>query len=351
MLNSQNRFFILTVLLLTLVIIYCLSPILCPFLTAALLAYLANPVVNKLTHCKLSRLMSVVIVFMFLFALIVLACLLLVPFIERQINELFGKIPDILDWTQTSMIPWLSDQMDIKLESIDAATLKNIVTNNLSKAGGVTGYLFTFVLHSGVTALAWLMNIVLIPVVTFYLLCDWPMILNNFRILLPRRIEPEIVTIAAECDEVLGAFFRGQLLVMLALATIYSIGLSVIGLQLGLLLGLIAGLLSIVPYLGLTVGVISASIAAYIQFRSFTAVGMVIAVFIVGQMTDAAILTPRLVGNRIGLHPVAVIFAILAGGYLFGFVGVLLALPVAAVLLVCLRHLEIRYQASKLYKS
>jgi predicted PurR-regulated permease PerM len=189
-----------------------------------------------------------------------------------------------------------------------------------------------------------------VPVVTFYLLLDWNKIIKNIDQLLPRSIEPTIAKLIKESDQVLSAFFRGQLLVMLGLSIIYGVGLSLTGLSIGLILGLILGLISIVPYLGLIVGVLIASIAALIQFGTFSSLLSIWLVFLIGQLCESLLLTPYLVGDRIGLHPVAVIFAVLAGGTLFGFFGVLLALPVAAVLMVWLRFLNNRYHKSAFYQ-
>jgi predicted PurR-regulated permease PerM len=184
----------------------------------------------------------------------------------------------------------------------------------------------------------------------FYLLIDKNTIIKKTRNLLPRRIEPTVVKITKECNSVLSAFFRGQLLVMLSISIYYSIGLTLLGLRIGLILGLIIGTISIVPYLGVIVGVIAASIAAFVQFGSFTPVLLVWLLFIVGHSLDHMFLTPKLIGDRIGLHPIAVIFAVLAGGKLFGFFGILLALPAAAVIMVWLRFLVKHYHGSRLYQ-
>ena len=196
---------------------------------------------------------------------------------------------------------------------------------------------------------AWVANLILVPVVTFYLLRDWDVMMAKVNRLLPRNIEPKVSLWASECDEVLGAFMKGQLLVMFALGVIYAIGLWLVGLDLALLVGMIAGLASIVPYMGFIIGIVVAGVAAFIQFQDPVVLAYVGAVFMVGQMLEGMLLTPLLVGDRIGLHPVAVIFAIMAGGQLFGFVGILLALPVAAVIMVLLRHLHERYKSSSLY--
>jgi predicted PurR-regulated permease PerM len=195
----------------------------------------------------------------------------------------------------------------------------------------------------------WLANLVLIPVLTFYLLRDWDLLVARFRELLPRSNAKKIIEISLECDDMLAAFIRGQLMVMFALAAIYTIGLMMIGLELALLLGVVAGIVSFVPYLGLIVGIGLAGLAAYLQFHEWLPVLMVVGVFSVAQMIEGMVLTPRFVGERIGLHPVAVLFAVMAGAQLFGFTGILLALPVAAVVMVLLRHAHQQYIESNLY--
>ena len=198
---------------------------------------------------------------------------------------------------------------------------------------------------------ALLTNLILIPVVTFYLLRDWDRLVRGIHDLLPRNMEAEISQMASDIDKVLGAFFRGQLMVMFALGFIYTIGLSLVGIELAVLIGMGAGLLSIVPYLGSIVGVLVAAGAAIFQFQDAFHLVMVLLVFGVGQAAEGMYLTPKLVGDQIGLHPVTVIFAVLAGGQLFGFLGILLALPVAAALNVLVRHMHQAYRQSELYQS
>ncbi|MEK6193106.1 MAG: AI-2E family transporter, partial [Deltaproteobacteria bacterium] len=201
----------------------------------------------------------------------------------------------------------------------------------------------------GMAVAVFLTNLILIPVVTFDLLRDWDPMIRAMHDLLPRNMEAEISRTAKDVDEVLGAFFRGQLMVMLALGLIYSIGMSMVGIDLAILIGMGAGLLSIVPYLGSIVGVLVAVGAAIFQFQDVFHLVMVLLVFGAGQAAESMYLTPKLVGDRIGLHPVTVIFAVLAGGQLFGFLGILLALPVAAALNVLVRRMLLKYRQSDLY--
>jgi predicted PurR-regulated permease PerM len=205
--------------------------------------------------------------------------------------------------------------------------------------------------HSGAVVISWLMNLVLIPVVIFYLLGDWDQIVARVHDLLPRCWTPVVTVLAEESDEVLSAVFRGQFAVMAAFGAIYSIGLWLAGLDLGLLIGMFSGLIGFIPYAGAISGVVAASVAALAQFEDLWSLVPVLAVFGVGQMLEGIWLTPWLIGNRIGLHPVAAIFAVLAGGQWFGFLGVLLALPAASVIMVLVRHIYGFYKMSELYSS
>ena len=203
--------------------------------------------------------------------------------------------------------------------------------------------------RSGQVLLGWLTYLLLIPVVTFYLLRDWDILVASVRDLLPQRAAPTITKLAGEIDAVLAEFLRGQLTVMLALALIYTVGLWMVGLDLAFVIGMLAGLVSFVPYMGVVVGLSSAVIAAFLQFQDVVHLAGVAAVFGVGQVLEGMVLSPMLVGDRIGLHPVAVIFAVMAGGQLFGFFGVLVALPVAAAVVVVLRHSRDEYLKSAFY--
>ncbi len=332
----------------TLVLLYLLAPILTPFMVAAVLAYMGDPLVDRLEAWKLSRTWAVVVVFLGLSLVALILLLILVPMLYRQVGLLVEKIPAFIDWLQHVALPWLGARLGMDT-TLDLAELKASLQGNWQQAGSVMSTVLATVSRSGLALAGWLANLVLVPVVTFYLLRDWDILVARIRDLLPRRMEPVVSKLAKESDEVLGAFFRGQLLVMLALAAVYAIGLKLVGLELALLIGLLAGLVSFVPYLGFIVGIVAAAIAALMQFQDPTMLAWVALVFGIGQALEGMVLTPLLVGDRIGLHPVAVIFAVLAGGQLFGFLGVLLALPVGAVIVVLLRHVHDEYLRSTLY--
>lgn len=333
-------------------LIYLLNPILSPFLVGILLAYLGDPLVDRFERWGMPRTLGVVAVFA-LFAILCLLCLLvLVPMLGRQLVRLYQLAPLAFDWLQHGLLPWAQVQLGLEPDFWRFDRLKAAVTDNLGGTTDLLGVVLAQATASGLALLAWLGNALLVPVVCFYLLRDWDLIMTRLRNLLPRRREARVVGLLGECHEVIGAFLRGQLLVMLALAVIYAAGLSLLGLELGLLIGLIAGLASIVPYMGFIVGIGAAAVAALFQFGlDLYALFGVAAVFTLGQLLEGMLLTPWLVGDRIGLHPVAVIFAVLAGGQLFGLTGVLLALPVAAVIMVLLRHAHELYRLSDLYQA
>lgn len=332
-------------------LLYLLAPILTPFFVAALLAYLGDPIADRLEARKLSRTLSVVIVFAVLLLLLVILLLVLIPLLENQFSYLVSNFPKYIDVIQNRFLPSVAATLGIDPTAMDLASIKTAIGKHFEQTGGIAMTLASSVTKSGATLVAWLANLVLIPVVTFYLLRDWDVLVARVRELLPRQYEPVAVKLASESDAVLAAFLRGQFLVMLALGVVYSVGLWFIDLKLALLIGMMAGLVSFVPYLGFILGILAASVAMLLQTHELTQLIPVFIVFGVGQALEGMLLTPLLVGDRIGLHPVAVIFAVLAGGQLFGFVGILLALPVAAVLAVLLRHLHDRYKASSIFNS
>jgi predicted PurR-regulated permease PerM len=331
-------------------LLYLLSPILSPFLIGVLLAYLGDPLVDRLERWKLSRTWGVIAVFALFGLILALLLLVLVPMLGRQLMRLYELTPQMLDWAQQQALPWVQAKLGLTDGFWRFDQLKAAFSAHLGKTGDIAGMLLSRVTASSLALLGWLANLLLIPVVCFYLMRDWDLLVAKLRGLLPRSREGLVVRLVGECHEVLGAFLRGQLLVMLALGLVYAAGLMLIGLELGLLIGLLAGLASIVPYLGTVVGIGAALTAGLFQFGGdFSPLLAIAAVFMVGQMLEGMLLTPWLVGDRIGLHPVAVIFAIMAGGQLFGFSGVLLALPVAAVIMVLLRHAHDFYKLSALY--
>lgn len=323
-------------------LLYALGPVLMPFAVSGGLAYLGDPLVDRLEtlrfkRVRLSRTAAVCAVFAVIFGVGVLGLALLVPRLIEQATAFVHALPDWLNWLQVQLAA-----LGVPVSTFDADTLRKLLIQNWTQAGSGVAAVLAPVTQSGLTLLGFFANLVLIPVVTFYLLRDWDVLMQRLHGLIPANLRLSVTTFAREADSVLGAFLRGQLLVMTALSIFYMLGLWMAGLQLAVLIGLLAGLVSFVPYLGVIVGAGAASIAVLVQTPELAALLPVLVVFGVGQLLEGMVLTPWLVGDRIGLHPVAVIFAVMAGGQLFGLTGVLLALPAAAVIVVALRHLATR---------
>lgn len=330
-------------------LVWLLAPVLTPFAVAALLAYLGDPLADRLEAWKFSRTWAVIAVFGMLSLLVVFLLIVVVPMLGRQASRLVAGIPSAVAWFQSSVVPWLTANFGVSPETFEVSSLAEVMKENWVGAGNIAATVLLSISKSGMTLFGWAINLVLIPVVTFYLLRDWDTLTANVRELLPRMVEPTVSRLAAQADGVLAAFLRGQLLVMTALGTIYTLGLWAVGIDLALLIGAGAGVISFIPYLGTIVGLGAGLIAAWIQFGDLFHIGLVGVVFGIGQALEGMVLTPLLVGDRIGLHPVAVIFAVMAFGQLFGFLGVLLALPAAAVIMVLIRYAHDVYIGSGVY--
>lgn len=343
--DASRRWQLLAIAAVIVWLIWLLAPVIMPFAIAAMLAYLGDPLADRLEKLGMGRTLAVSIVFVVLVLVAAGALLLLVPLIARQVESVVQNFPNYLTWARDTALPWLQRKLHLDPHALDSDRLMAALKEHIGSIGSVLGKLS----RSGVGAVMWLTNLVLIPVVAFYLLRDWDRLVAWIDRMLPRSVEPTIAHLARESDAVLGAFVRGQLLVMLALGIFYGVALTLVGISVGPLIGMVAGLLSFVPYLGFITGFAAAIIAALVQHGDWSHVLLVVGVFVVGQLLEGYVLVPRLVGEKIGLHPVAVIFAVLAGGYLFGFLGILLALPAASVILVLLRYLSERYRQSELY--
>ena len=343
----------LGIAVLVVLLLWLLGPVLTPFVVAAVLAYALNPLVNRLDALlrgKMPRVIAVVLVEL-LFIVVVLAVLLLiVPILTKQLPLLKQQIPVLFDNIHVWLKPILA-QFGLKF-TFDFAHIKDFVLKYLNtNVEDSVGSVLSSVKLGGSVALAIVGNVVLIPVVLFYLLIDWDNFIARLQAFVPPRMRESFDSFTNEADLVLGQYLRGQLLVMLALAVFYSVGLALFGLDLAWPIGIFTGLAVFVPYLGFGLGLVLALLSGLLQFASIKALIMVAVVFGVGQMVESFFLTPRLVGERIGLHPLAVIFALLAFGQVFGFVGVLVALPASAVLLVAMRRVQANYMASALYKG
>ncbi|NWK73965.1 AI-2E family transporter [Acinetobacter cumulans] len=350
--RTLRRIFILAGIALILWVIYLLKPVVIPFVGAFLIAYLFSPLVNKLHRIGLPRWISISVVFVGIGVALTIAIWYLVPLIWQQLMYAKTNIPANIHWINYTFLPWLSHTfnlvpMEIDTEQMSAAIMEYIQTNY--SADSIQAMLMK-VAQSGLNFIQIGGTVVLIPVIAFYFLLDWEPMLERMRRLIPRQYEASTMTIVGECHSVLGAFVKGQFLVMFLLGVVYAVGLQVIGLEVGLIIGMIAGLASIIPYLGFAVGIIAAVIATFFQFgMDWMQLVLVLVVFLIGQAVEGYILQPFLLGDKIGLSPVAVVFAVLAGAQLAGFLGMLIALPVAAVIVVLLRHARETYERSTIY--
>lgn len=349
MISDSQKWLLLTAVVLVAVLVYLLAPVLTPFLISALLAYLGDPLVDRLERLGLTRTLGVCAVFSVMFFVAVIALVIVVPILERQAASLIGRLPQALEWLQGALTAHFGTLLGDRVIEIDLGVLRRTIVEHWGQFGSVASQIVRHLSQSGQLLLGWVAYLLLIPVVTFYLLRDWDVLVTHIDKLLPHRIRPTVRTLAGEIDAVLAEFLRGQLTLMMALAVLYTLGLWMVGIELALVIGSLAGVVSFVPYMGLVVGLAVAGVAAFAQFQDFMHVLAVGAVFGVGQLLDGMLLSPLLVGDRIGLHPVAVIFAVMAGGQLFGFFGILVALPVAAIIVVLLRHSRDGYLQSSLY--
>jgi predicted PurR-regulated permease PerM len=329
-------------------LVWLLSPILAPFLFGAILAYIFAPIVEKLTRRRVPRTLAVVLVLLLALLAFVALILVVMPLIYKESRLLMERIPDLFDWLDRSAAPWLKEKFDFDAR-FDVETLKQMARDALAGNEDVAKRVLRSLGIGGLAVLGFLANLVLIPVVLFYLLRDWNVLIASLDRLIPRRIHARAETIAKEVDAVLAEWLRGQLLVILLMSVYYCTALSIARLDSALAIGIITGIAVIVPYIGIVVGVFLATATALLQFDNLANVLWVWLAIGVGQVLEGMLVTPLIVGQRIGLHPVAVIFALLAFGQLFGFVGVLLALPASAALLVGLRHVRAAYMAGPLY--
>src|SRR5437867_9520768 len=329
-------------------LLHFLGPILTPFLIGAILAYLGNPAVNWLRRRRVPRTVGTLLVMILVLLLIIALIVVLTPLVHTEFSQVAKRLPELAATFYAQVAPWLSEKFGIDLQ-LDLASLKELIADNLASAESLSLKVLSGLKTGGTMLLGILINLLLIPVVMFYLLRDWNLLLARIDELLPRPWVPKVRTMAREIDDVLAEFLRGQLSVMGVLAVYYSVGLTIAGLQFALPIGILTGLLVFIPYVGFGLGLVLGILAALLQWSGWPGFVAVLAVYGIGQLLEGYILVPWLGGDRIGLHPLAVIFALLAFGELFGFAGVLLALPVSAALLVALRHVRKAYHESALY--
>ncbi|SPL70939.1 chloramphenicol efflux transporter CxpE [Acinetobacter stercoris] len=349
--RTLKRIFILAGIALILWVLYLLKPVVLPFVGAFFIAYLFSPIVEKLSRI-LPRWLSISIVFVGIIIVITWAMWFVVPLVWKQLVYARDSIPAGIHWINYTFLPWVSQTFNVDRMEIDTDQMSKVVMDYIQTNYSVDSIqsMVLKVLQSGWSFIQVGGTVVLMPIIAFYFLLDWNRMLSSMKDLIPRKYEKSTLAIIGECHSVLGAFVKGQFLVMVLLGIVYAVGLQLIGLEVGLIIGMVAGLASIIPYLGFAVGIVAAIIATLFQFGiDWTHLLLVGVVFMIGQAIEGYILQPFLLGDKIGLSPVAVVFAVLAGAQLGGFVGMLIALPVAAVIVVLLKHVKETYQDSHWY--
>jgi predicted PurR-regulated permease PerM len=331
-------------------LLWLLAPVLTPFVVAAVLAYALHPLVEWLAGRRCPRVLAVLLVEVLALLVGLALLLLIVPVMAKELPLLKSQVPVLLDKFNAVASPALA-QLGLAV-TLDVASIKGWLMRLLDD--NMNDWLATALASArigGSVLLSLVGNAILVPVVLFYLLMDWAQLVQRIQSLVPPRMRGSVASFFSECDAVLGQYLRGQLLVMVALAVYYSVALSLVGFDLALPLGVFTGLAVAIPYVGFGLGLVLALMAAVLQFASLVGVLLVAAVYGLGQLLESFFLTPQLVGERIGLSPLAVIFALLAFGQLFGFVGVLIALPASAVALVVLRRALAAYRDSGMFSG
>ncbi|MEO8937844.1 MAG: AI-2E family transporter [Burkholderiaceae bacterium] len=331
------------------VLVWMLAPVLTPFLIAAIIGYILNPGVDWLARHRVPRWVGTSLMLILLIVLVVLLVLIIVPVIQKEFIQARDKLPELLTRMQTGLAPKLSSLFGVDIEFSSAAIRSYAAEHFNFESIGQSALAYLRV--GSAAALSWLATAFLVPIVLLYLLVDWHMIWSSMQALIPRGLHARLGAMTGEVDRVLAQFLRGQLLVMVILAVYYSVTLSIARFDGALPIGILTGLLVFIPYVGFASGLVLALLAALLQFGNLYGFAAVAVIYGIGQIIESVFLTPRLVGENIGLHPLAVIFALLAFGELFGFFGILLALPVSAVLAVALKHLMKHYTESDFYRG
>ena len=349
--NTQTIYFVVVGVLLAVIFFYFSRRVLTPFFIAFALAYLLDPVTDRLESLKISRTFSVLVLMAGVFSLVTGIGLLIFPLLKLQAEHLVSNLPDYIAIMQEWMYPLLGVVGEPeKIQGILNRELLKVGELPLKVISSITSILWSSVagLFSFILLLA---NLVIIPVVMFYLLRDYDLINKKMLSFVPARSREQVLSLIKEIDGVLAGFVRGQLMVGLIMAGLYSIGLFFCGTPMSLFIGLLAGLASLVPYLGLVFGFVPAAILTFMQTQDWVLVFGVAGVFAVVQGLEGMIITPRIVGEKIGLHPVAIILAVLLGAEFFGLVGVIVSVPVAAALNVLFTHGLNEYKSSSFYTS
>ena len=344
----SNRIFWLAMFVFFCAFVYILRSVLLPFVAGIIIGYLLDPLVDKFTKLKMNRTWATVLVLVLVALILIPTLILIVNIIDSQISVFIAAVPSYVSAIVKKAEPILTDLKDI-FPTIDAEKIREYMKANMANNLKILGKVLRSIITGGMAIVNLLSLLLITPIVAFYMLRDWDKFIEKGRSLLPLKSKESIEQQAKEIDRTLAGFIRGQLSVCVILGTFYAVGLHLVGLDLGLLVGFLSGIISFIPYVGTISGFIVSMGLAFAQFNTMGQIAAVAGVFMVGQFFEGNFLTPKLVGDNVGLHPVWVMFALLAGGVLLGFLGLMIAVPVAAIIGVLIRHAIINYKKSHLY--
>ncbi len=336
--------------LILLVLLYVLSPVLTPFMLGMALAYILVPGVNMLVALKFPRWLSVAIMFFLLIAVILGVLLIVIPLVRKEVGLALEHLPGWVAQYNVNFAPRINHLFGVQAE-IDILKIREMLQDAITGTDSLTTTIITYIKSSGSAVIFFFVNLLITPVVLVYLLFDWDKFIISIREVIPRRYLNATLSIFRDIDRLLSSFLRGQILVMLILAAYYSIGLSIAGFESAIPIGVLTGMLVFIPYLGVTFGLLLAILSALLQFDNYYGLISVAIVYGLGQILEGMVLTPKIMGERIGLHPLVIIFALFVFGQIFGFFGVLMALPISAALSVLIRRVYRQYRRSDFYRT
>lgn len=347
---SRNWMIWLSIFVFFCVSVYVLRSVLLPFVAGIVIGYLLDPWASKFEKCGMNRTVATVLVMILVVLILVPVLIMLFGIIDEQLGHFMKAVPGYLGALIKKLDPLMADLQD-KFPGLEPDKIREYIRSNMANGLKLLGNIFRGVLTSGFAVVNVLSLILITPIVAFYMLRDWDKFVAKVDDLLPQHSKPAIEQQAREIDRILASFIRGQLSVCVLLGTFYAVGLYFVGLDLGVLVGFLAGVISFIPYVGTIFGFVVSIAIAFAQFDTMMPILQVVGVFMVGQFIEGNFLTPKLVGDSVGLHPVWVMFALLAGGVLLGFLGLMIAVPVAAIIGVLVRHAIINYKESSLYQD
>ncbi|MCQ2741370.1 MAG: AI-2E family transporter [Alphaproteobacteria bacterium] len=347
---NRNWIFWLSVFAFLALCTYALRSVLLPFVAGIIIGYLLDPLASRLEKMKIGRTTATFLVLFLCIMIIIPAVIALFSVLDKQLSDFLQGLPSYISSFNKKIEPFIL-RLQNNIPNLSKESIQEYLQQNLSNGLKIFGGLIRRIITGGYALINVLSLLLITPIVAFYMLRDWDSFVKKVDDLLPKAYKKEIETQAKAIDKIISSFIRGQLSVCILLGSFYALGLTIVGLDLGLVVGFVAGIISFIPYVGSIVGFISALSIAFAQFDNWIPIVQVVGVFAVGQFLEGNFLTPKLVGDSVGLHPVWIMFALLAGGVLLGFLGLMIAVPLAAIIGVLVRFAITKYKQSSLYKE